>query len=47
MAVSSLFDWFSIAMIVPVSDKIPNNGKIIFPLKLSPALEAVVVRVKC
>ena len=42
MAVSSLFDWVSIAMIVPVSDKILNNGKIIFPVKLSPAIEAVV-----
>mgnify|MGYP001589636493 FL=1 len=45
MAVSSLFDWVSIAMIVPVSDKILNNGKIIFPVKLSPVIEAVVARV--
>lgn len=34
MAVSSLFDWVSLVMIVPVTDKILNNGKIIFPLAL-------------
>ena len=39
MAVSSLFDWVSIAMIVPVTDKVLNNGKIIFPLKLPCGLE--------
>lgn len=43
MAVSSLFDWVSIAMIVPVSDKVLNNGKIIFPInKLPPILERLV-----
>jgi subfamily B ATP-binding cassette protein MsbA len=42
MAVSSLFDWVSIAMIVPVSDKVLNNGKIIFPLKLPPFLEGLI-----
>ena len=45
MAISSLFDWVSIAMIVPVVDKVLNNGKIIFPLKLTPAFANVVARV--
>lgn len=42
MAVSSVFDWVSIAMIVPVSDKVLNNGSIIFPVALPPAAGAVV-----
>ena len=42
MAVSSLFDWVSIAMIVPVTDKVLNNGKIVFPFKLPGGLESFV-----
>lgn len=42
MAVSSLFDWVSIAMIVPVSDKVLNNGRIIFPVKLPGVIEDIV-----
>ncbi|MDD2702899.1 MAG: ABC transporter ATP-binding protein [Candidatus Omnitrophica bacterium] len=42
MAVSSVFDWVSIAMIVPASDKILNNGKIIFPVSLPSSAGAVV-----
>ncbi len=42
MAISSLFDWVSIAMIVPVLDKVFGKGKIVFPVKLSPALENAV-----
>jgi len=37
MAISSLFDWVSIAMIVPVVDKVFNNGTIVFPVKLPSA----------
>jgi subfamily B ATP-binding cassette protein MsbA len=40
MAVSSLFDWVSIAMFVPVTDKVLSNGKIIFPISLPPALNS-------
>ena len=39
MALSSLFDWVSLAMIMPVSDKILNNGKVVFPFKLPGAVE--------
>ena len=42
MALSSLFDWVSLAMIVPVSDKILNNGKVVFPFKLPGAIENIV-----
>ena len=42
MALSSLFDWVSLAMIVPVSDKILNNGKVVFPFKLPGAIEHIV-----
>lgn len=42
MAISSLFDWVSIAMIVPVADKVLNNGKIVFPIKLPSAIEHIV-----
>lgn len=42
MALSSLFDWVSLAMIVPVSDKILNNGKVVFPFKLPGAIEDTV-----
>lgn len=42
MAIASLFDWVSIAMIVPVADKVLNNGKIIFPIKLPSAIENIV-----
>lgn len=42
MAVSSLFDWVSIAMIVPVTDKVLNNGKIVFPFKLPGGLESFI-----
>jgi subfamily B ATP-binding cassette protein MsbA len=42
MAVSSLFDWVSIAMVVPVSDKVLNNGSIIFPVALPSAAGSVV-----
>ena len=42
MAISSLFDWVSIAMIVPVSDKVLNNGRIVFPVKLSPAIGTII-----
>lgn len=42
MAVSSLFDWVSLAMIVPVSDKILNNGKVMFPFKLPGVIEHIV-----
>ena len=45
MAISSLFDWVSIAMIVPVTDKVLNNGKIIFPLKLPRAFANLVALV--
>src|SRR3989338_6037666 len=34
MAVSSLFDWVSLVMIIPVTDKVLNNGNIIFPFAL-------------
>ena len=34
MAISSLFDWVSIAMIVPVADKVLNNGQVVFPVSL-------------
>lgn len=42
MALSSLFDWVSLAMIVPVSDKILNNGKVVFPFKLPGTVENIV-----
>src|SRR3989338_1141375 len=42
MALSSLFDWVSLAMIVPVSDKILNNGRVVFPFKLPGAIENIV-----
>lgn len=42
MAVSSLFDWVSLVMIVPVTDKVLNNGKIIFPLALPGGLSNLV-----
>ncbi|MDO8747928.1 MAG: ABC transporter ATP-binding protein [Candidatus Omnitrophota bacterium] len=42
MGISSLFDWVSLAMIVPVSDKILNNGKVVFPFKLPGAVENIV-----
>ena len=45
MAISSLFDWVSIAMLVPVTDKVFNNGKIVFPVKLPEAVEGFVGRI--
>ncbi len=42
MAISSVFDWVSIAMIVPVTDKVFNNGKIIFPVSLPPKVAVMV-----
>lgn len=42
MGISSLFDWVSLAMIVPVSDKILNNGKVVFPFKLPGTVENIV-----
>lgn len=45
MAFSSIFDWISIAMIVPVTDKVLNNGKIIFPVKLPAALNYVIFKI--
>lgn len=42
MAVSSLFDWVSIAMIVPVTDKVLNNGRIVFPIELPSGIENIV-----
>ncbi|MDD5669489.1 MAG: ABC transporter ATP-binding protein [Candidatus Omnitrophica bacterium] len=42
MALSSLFDWVSIAMIVPVVDKVFNKGTIIFPVKMPPAIDSIV-----
>ena len=42
MAVSSLFDWVSIAMIVPACDKVLNNGTIIFPVKLPAGIAHVI-----
>lgn len=42
MAVSSLFDWVSLVMIVPVTDKVLNNGKIIFPFALPGGLTSLI-----
>lgn len=45
MAFSSVFDWVSIAMIVPVADKVLNNGKIIFPVKLPAVLDNIILQI--
>ncbi len=45
MLISSLFDWVSIAMVVPVSDKVLNNGTIIFPVSLPPSVNGLVAQV--
>ena len=42
MAIYSLFDWVSIAMIVPVVDKVLSNRPVVFPAKLPPAIEGVI-----
>lgn len=42
MAISSLFDWVSIAMFVPVVDKVFNNGKIVFPVGLPSGMERLI-----
>lgn len=45
MGIASLFDWISIAMIVPVMDKVFGKGKIVFPAKLPANLETIVSRI--
>jgi subfamily B ATP-binding cassette protein MsbA len=42
MAVSSLFNWVSIAMIVPVVDKVLSNRPIVFPSKSPVVIERAV-----
>lgn len=45
MAISAIFDGVSLAMIVPLADKVLTNRKIIIPAKLPPFLASLVDRI--